>query len=69
MDKKEVTNLFDTQEARVMYNAQGQPEFLMIPIRSKSVYNVSEEEIVDAVREVRKDVYEYMYGTFPAGAG
>lgn len=67
--KKNEDTIFATQNARVMYNAAGEPELLMIPIRSKPTYNISDEEIVAAVRKARKDVYQELYGKAASGTG
>jgi hypothetical protein len=58
---KDENNLFATQDARIMYNDKGEPELLMIPIKSKSRYLISEDDITTAVRDVRLEVYQQFY--------
>lgn len=43
-------------ESRVMYNSQGEPEFMLVPIKRTSVYPVRDSEIVAAVDSLRGDL-------------
>lgn len=51
-------DLFDIPQSKVMYNAQGKPEFLLVPIKQSKVYEVSDEEIVSAIDGLRGELWK-----------
>lgn len=54
--KKAAKDIFNIPGSKIMYDNQGNPEYVLVPIQEQPVYQITEEEIVDAVREVRQEL-------------
>lgn len=49
-------DFLNIEESRVMYNSQGEPEFMLVPFKRTSVYPVRDSEIVAAVDSLRTEL-------------
>lgn len=54
--KKDLSNILNIPGSKVMYNAKGKPEYVLVPIQDEPIYPVTDQEIVDAVNEVRQEL-------------
>lgn len=61
--EKELFQALDLKKAKILYDSHGEPEFALVPLKDRTVYALTEEQIVAAVDEVRNELFREQHGS------
>lgn len=54
--EKPAADILNIPGSKIMYDNRGNPEYILVPIQDQPTYPVTEQDIVDAVDEVRQEL-------------